>query len=92
MRADIPLHVWRSRDSTPGSQRVYTRCAMSQTLRLLTDEEFSALTTDEKFNYLNEVISCLLGDRAKPTEEATASRRETRPAETRDAQSAPERR
>ena len=65
---------------------------MSQTLRLLTDEEFSALTTDEKFNYLNEVVSCLLGQRAKTTEEATASHREARTAENRDAQGAPEHR
>jgi hypothetical protein len=90
MRSDIPLHVWRSRDSTPGSQRVYTRCVMSQTLRLLTDEEFSALTTDEKFNYLNEVVSCLLGDRAKAAQEAAARHGEARPAELRDAQGAPE--
>ena len=65
---------------------------MSQTLRLLTDEEFSALTTDEKFNYLNEVVSCLLGHRANTAEEATASDREARAAENRNAQGAPEHR
>ena len=62
---------------------------MSQPLRLLSDEEFSALTTDEKFNYLNEVVSCLLGDRAKAAE-AAARRREVRPEELGDAQGAPE--
>jgi hypothetical protein len=63
---------------------------MSQTVRLLTDAEFAALTTDEKFNYLNEVVSCLLAHRAKAAEETPAPRREARPAEAEDAQGAPE--
>ena len=63
---------------------------MSQPLRLLSDEEFSALTTDEKFSYLNEVMSRLLGDRAKAAEEAAARRREAGPSELRDAQGGPE--
>jgi hypothetical protein len=54
---------------------------MSQPLRLLTDQEFAALTTEEKFNYLNEIISSLLGDRAKAAEETPALRDEDRPAQ-----------
>ena len=79
--------MWRSGDSTSECQRAYTRCAMSQPLRLLSDEEFSALTTDEKFNYLNEVVNRLLGDRARAQ---AAPSRDAPPAELRDAQGAPE--
>ena len=53
---------------------------MSEAPRLLSDVEFAKLTTEEKYNYLNEIVNYLLSDRAKRAEEAPASPPEVSPA------------
>ena len=61
---------------------------MTPSPRLLSDQEFAALSTDEKYNYLYAMVQYLLGSRAKTAAEtaatpeaADAEARRTSPAE-----------
>ena len=62
---------------------------MKEAPRLLSDVEFAKLTTEEKYDYLNEIVNYLLSHRAKRAEEAPAKPPEVSPAKPEIEQSPP---
>src|SRR5258706_7889851 len=54
---------------------------MTPTPRVLSDQEFAALNTDEKYNYLYAMIQFLLGSRGKVAAESAATVHAVPPAE-----------